>query len=124
HPTNAFVASFVGVSNILQCVVERRDNSTLTVTGPSSTRLRVPAQGDIAPGQTVLVTVRPEKIRLLRAEIDSVSQSNVVPGTISDVSYAGALTRYTVRARELEMAVVAQNEGAGPSAHVGEEVWL
>jgi spermidine/putrescine transport system ATP-binding protein len=124
HPTNAFVAGFVGVSNILECVVERRDDSTLTVTGPSSTRLRVPAHGDVAPGQTVLVTIRPEKIRLLRTEIDGVSQSNVVPGTITDVSYAGALTRYTVRARELEMAVVAQNEGAGPSAHVGEEVWL
>lgn len=41
-----------------------------------------------------------------------------------DVSYGGAFTRYTVKVGGTELAVLEQNEGAGPSAAMGEEVWI
>jgi putative spermidine/putrescine transport system ATP-binding protein len=65
RPRTAFVADFIGVSNLIQ-----RDGRQLTV--------------------------RPEKILLLADGDREPAGMHVEPGTISDVIYAGVLTRYVV----------------------------
>jgi putative spermidine/putrescine transport system ATP-binding protein len=78
HPDTAFVAGFVGTSNIL----ERGSHS---------------------------FTIRPEKIRLLQ---DDEAADGLVtePGTITDVSYVGMVTKYRVALHAGgELQVVRQN---------------
>ena len=120
RPLNAFVAGFVGISNMLEGIV--------TAVGETS-RVEIPGLGIIsaaspprvALGESVLIAVRPEKIKMLQAENVA---ANSIRGRVSDVSYLGAFTRYGVDAGDGTLAVVEQNEGMGPGAQVGEEVWL
>jgi ABC-type Fe3+/spermidine/putrescine transport system ATPase subunit len=56
--------------------------------------------------------------------VDIASGANMVHGRIVDVSYGGAFTRYAVRNDDLEVVVMEQNQGAGPRARTGDEVWL
>jgi putative spermidine/putrescine transport system ATP-binding protein len=74
HPKTAFVADFVGTSNLLT------GDAAATVLGSPAT-----------------VTIRPEKIRI--DDIDgAVGDGEIAaPGTISDVLYLGSDTRYRVR---------------------------
>ena len=65
QPKTAFVADFIGVSNVIE-----RDGRQLTV--------------------------RPEKITILPDGAGEPAGAHVEPGTVRDVIYAGALTRYVV----------------------------
>ena len=87
HPSTPFVAGFVGTSNLVAGEVAQR------ITG--------------SPRQ---FSVRPEKIRLAKADDKIEKDMFVVDGTVRDVIYLGLHTRYLV---ELEgggdLVVVEQN---------------
>ena len=73
HPATEFVAGFVGTSNLLQ--------------------------GDAAAqvfGEPGLYSVRPEKIRITHPDDPAGPDECSAPGTIVEVVYAGALTRFVV----------------------------
>jgi putative spermidine/putrescine transport system ATP-binding protein len=90
HPASEFIAGFVGVSNVL----ERPDEK----------------------GSVRRFTVRPEKIRMLGESEEPEGGFSLEDGTIRDVIYVGAVTRYHV---ELdaggELTVVSQNLESGSS---------
>ncbi|WP_305785597.1 ABC transporter ATP-binding protein [Symbioplanes lichenis] len=89
HPATAFVAGFVGSSNV--------------VTGPAARALF---------GRSGAFSVRPEKLILKEAG---------APGTVAEVIYAGATTRYVVDLDAGARVVVArQNSGGGDAVHKGE----
>jgi putative spermidine/putrescine transport system ATP-binding protein len=69
RPESEFVAGFVGVSNVLDRVLD---------------------------GQPSRVTVRPEKIRLLDESAEPAGGAHVEDGRIRDVVYVGMVTRYVV----------------------------
>jgi spermidine/putrescine transport system ATP-binding protein len=123
RPNDAFVAGFVGVSNVLTGTVSRIDGGTATLEVPAIERVVIPAR-ELSTGQRVTVTVRPEKIRLSGAEAPVLPDLSVARGRVSDVSYGGAFTRYSVRAGDAELVVLEQNEGEGPRVRLGEEVSL
>lgn len=87
-PSSAFVASFLGVSNL--------------ISGPSAKELF---------GSEQLVNVRPERIRLLR-ENAKVSEGEIgVKATITDVAYTGANTIYVLEsATGLRLVATRLNE--------------
>jgi spermidine/putrescine transport system ATP-binding protein len=120
RPINAFVAGFVGISNMLEGIV-KETGETCRVEIPGLGLISASSPQGVGPGESVLVAVRPEKIRMLRSEGTGV---NSIRGRVADVSYLGAFTRYGVEAGEGTLAVVEQNEGMGPATRTGEEVWL
>jgi spermidine/putrescine transport system ATP-binding protein len=124
RPGNAFVAGFVGVSNLWPGTVERREGATYRVLVPGCGSLLASTVEPRVPGETVTLTVRPEKIRLSLTEHDRPPATNSLYGRIGDVSYGGAFSRYGVQVGDREIAVLEQNEGTGPRARLGEEVWL
>src|SRR5699024_391587 len=75
---------------------------------------------------TVTVGVRPEKLRLHTERPEPHSGVNVLgPARITDVSFIGVSTQYTVEAEEFgELQVFAQNVEAGPAATLGQEVYV
>jgi putative spermidine/putrescine transport system ATP-binding protein len=89
QPKTAFVADFIGVSNLIE-----RDGRQLTV--------------------------RPEKITILADGAAAPAGAHVEPGTVSDVIYAGVLTRYVV---ELdaggELTVTRLNTDSSPGGLAG-----
>ena len=122
HPSNRFVAGFVGRTNFLsgQLVepgVFRSDGGlTLCYDGPSA-----PAGGSAAAarssGARRALALRPERLNL-GASADP-ARSNRVAGTVEFVSYLGAIIEYYVRLSSGEiLRVHAPNTGAA-----GDRAW-
>ena len=110
RPRTAFVAGFLGVSNLLEGEVAGRDGSLVTVRLPDGTLLRAPADG-VASSGGVRIGVRPEKLRVdPRAEGGATDGLNALSGTVLDASYIGVSTQYVVQTAEgHRLTVYAQN---------------
>ena len=124
-PRTAFVANFLGQSNLLPGTVrEVRDGWVGVDVG--GTRLVVPQARAVSTEGNVLVGVRPEKVLLLDADEELPDDANVVgPGVVSDVSFTGVSTQYQVDVPGLgTFGVFAQNLAGGASAAVGDRVRL
>jgi spermidine/putrescine transport system ATP-binding protein len=105
-PATAFVASFVGVSNLLLA----------TVSGPGQVRLSegtevsVPAATLAGRTGEVAIGIRPEKIRLGAGEL------NVLAGTVAESAYIGVSTQYIVDTPAGSVSVCVQNDRPGATA--------
>ena len=81
--------------------------------------------GDVTVGETVAVSVRPEKIRMAEK---AVLNQNCFEGTIDLVTYIGSDTHLHVNANGLKLKVWEQNKisSLDPKAYyaVGQNVWL
>jgi spermidine/putrescine transport system ATP-binding protein len=114
-PRTAFVAGFLGISNLLPG----------TVTGPSAVRLddgtdvRVPAEAIAGRTGRVAVGVRPEKIRL------GAGEPNAIEGRIAETAYIGVATQYVVETAHGSVQVYVQNtESRSSHSANGENVTL
>jgi spermidine/putrescine transport system ATP-binding protein len=100
RPTTAFVAGFLGVSNLLEGEISSQDDAFSSVRTGDGTTLRAPADG-MTVGARVRVGVRPEKLRVTPLTADVATSAdpelNALDGTILDASYIGVSTQYLVR---------------------------
>jgi spermidine/putrescine transport system ATP-binding protein len=103
RPATAFVAGFLGVSNLLQGSVAGEDAVRLDAGG----ELRVPREALRGRTGSVAVGVRPEKIRL------SADGVNRLDGRIVERAYVGVATQYVVETRHGRMQVYVQNAEPG-----------
>ncbi|WP_027345541.1 ABC transporter ATP-binding protein [Hamadaea tsunoensis] len=121
-PTTAFVANFLGQSNLLTASVTGANGGDVLVEAYGK-RFAVPAGRCRVSDGSAYLGVRPEK---LHVAVDSatVPGSHIhVPGEITDSSYVGVSTQYLVRAPwGEELSVFAPNSGTEgplqPGAHV------
>jgi spermidine/putrescine transport system ATP-binding protein len=128
RPQTAFVAGFLGVSNLLEGEVEGQDGALMTVRLRDGTLLRAPS-GEGATSSAVRVGVRPEKLRVdASADGGATDGLNVLAGTVLDASYMGVSTQYLVQTEEgHRLTVYAQNldtAGAGELLADGQRVRL
>ena len=128
RPRTAFVAGFLGVSNLLDGDVAGSDGSLVTVRLRDGTLLRAPAEG-VASDGPVRIGVRPEKLRVdARAEAGATDGLNALSGTVLDASYIGVSTQYLVQTADgHRLTVYAQNldtAGAGDLLADGQRVLL
>ena len=101
QPATAFVAGFLGASNLLAGTVEGADVIRLE----DGTVVRATVNGRSGP---VAAGVRPEKITL-----GAGGGANELPGTISETAYIGVATQVVVRTAVGIVHVFAQNLDAG-----------
>ena len=102
-PRTAFVASFLGVSNLIAGTVSGSDRVRLH-SGPE-----VRVRPDALAGRTgeVAVGIRPEKIELGQG------QPNTLDGTVVEQAYVGVSTQYIVETACGRLTVYRQNASAG-----------
>jgi len=98
RPTTRFVASFLGISNLLPGAVEGDDGSYAAVRLADDTRVRAP-RTLVAGHATVSVGVRPEKIRLHEEGHEPPGGHNHMTGIVRDASYLGVSTQYQIESR-------------------------
>jgi spermidine/putrescine transport system ATP-binding protein len=113
RPATAFVAGFLGVSNLLLG----------TVTAPNRVRLDTGDELAADPGDRtgrVAVGIRPEKLRLGPAS----NGDNSLSGTVKETAYVGVATQYLVETGAGTLTVYVQNDGAAPSLQPGGAVTL
>lgn len=129
-PRTAFVANFLGQSNLLRgTVVEGPSSgpgSVLGVDVGTGRRVLVPTERAVRTEGEVLVGVRPEKLHLVTRDEDVPWDVNVVgPGRVTDVSFSGVSTQYHVEVPGLgTLGVFVQNISGGADVRLGDEVHL
>ncbi len=125
-PRTAFVATFLGQSNLFPGAVTSSSERSLIVTVDGGTRVEVPRARAHKLTGDVLVGVRPEKVQLHTEEPAAAPGRNVLgPGRITDVSFSGVSTSYQVALPGLGQVVVfAQNTRSGPVADLGSQAWV
>jgi spermidine/putrescine transport system ATP-binding protein len=115
RPRTAFVAGFLGVSNLLEASVVGADRVRLTDGSTVSVPERVLAgrTGELAIG------IRPEKIQV------GGDEANRITGTVAESAYIGVSTQYIVDTPAGSVTVYVQNARAGATAHgVGDALTL
>lgn len=126
-PRTAFVANFLGQSNLVAgTVTERLTKRGLLGVDVGGTRILVPESRAVSTEGAVLVGARPEKMRLLVDDQDPGSEENVLgPGIVTDVSFMGVSTQYQVEVPGMgTFGVFAQNLLGGATVTVGSSVRL
>ncbi len=95
-PETRFVADFVGLSNFIEGRIVGRDGSHVLVDTPLG-RIRSRGLPDAAAGGAAEILVRPESITIAPAGSHTATAGeNVLPGTIREVLFNGAIVDYLV----------------------------
>ena len=89
RPTTRFVADFIGRSNFLEATVASENELVLS----NGDRLQL--QSDYETGESVAVTVRPERLTIEKKGQDSTNQHQL-DGVVDSVVYLGNAIVYTV----------------------------
>ncbi len=99
HPTNRFVADFIGETSFLAGVVVDQQGSEVQVQMNGGGVIRAISEARLSGGQTVTVAIRPEKMHLhgLQAHVRLPESYVQLAGRVEDVVYIGTDTHYAVR---------------------------
>jgi spermidine/putrescine transport system ATP-binding protein len=107
RPQTAFVAGFLGISNLLRGSVFAFDAVRLE----DGTTVRVPAETLRGRSGDVAVGIRPEKIR------PDGSDANQIVGVVKEQAYIGVSTQYVVETRNGDVTVVVLNDRPATVPH-------
>jgi spermidine/putrescine transport system ATP-binding protein len=115
EPANAYVADFLGVANLLECVCDGDGAG-----GTRRVRLGdlelLAAAGDLRATGTVKLVIRPERISVSgyadAGSADAGDGANCFPGLVDRLVYLGATTQVVVRlAQGATLQALVTNEG-------------
>jgi putative spermidine/putrescine transport system ATP-binding protein len=113
NPRTRFVAGFVGTLNTFSATVDDPESCALTLAGQSLTLSNTAIAA--RKGDTVTLALRPEAIRLGRAE----GRGFVLPATIEEVHFLGSVIRVKARVAGTMVALDTFNRPDQPPPPVG-----
>lgn len=120
RPATLFVSQFVGTTNLLPGKVAAAGDATATVTLADGTRVACDPGGAPTAGTEVLVSVRPERLRVRTAPVDG-----AIPATVKLVLPLGPVVFYEAETRAGEpVKISAPREGAAPLLEPGAAIHL
>jgi spermidine/putrescine transport system ATP-binding protein len=124
RPASAFVAGFIGTSNLVTMRVDRREDGLRVMDLGEGERILAVDPGGSAAECTI--TVRPEWIKLEAADAGPRDRSSHVAGTVVDVVYLGSVTQLIVILRTGERLTVHRlnDEDGTVEPNPGERVFL
>ena len=117
RPDTTFVASFLGISNLLMGTARRRNGETCTV---AVGEFELVAEGVPGPGQAQVV-IRPERVRL---EPHDASGENRIPALVERVVYRGSADQVFTRLPGGEQVQALVQNAGGAAYEPGDAVRL
>ncbi|NKX55201.1 ABC transporter ATP-binding protein [Arthrobacter mobilis] len=122
-PRTAFVANFLGKSNLIAGTVAE-DRGDAVVVDAGGHRLAVRKDRAAVHQGPVLVGIRPEKLTMLWPADAPAPEANLLHGRVLDTSFTGVSTEYLVQVPGVgTLGVFCQNHGQQP-ARPGDDVVL
>jgi iron(III) transport system ATP-binding protein len=97
YPVNTFVAGFVGTMNLLPGRVRARSGQTLTLDVDGIGELQFPVSADARAGDDLMLSFRPNSLRVDATDAPRDARCVWMPGTIEAGEFMGESTRYRVR---------------------------
>jgi len=124
-PRTAFVANFLGQSNLFTGDVTSSTGTSIVVV-VAGIKLEVPKERAQRHTGQVTIGVRPEKLILHTSAPTVTPGTNTLgPGRVTDVSFSGVSTQYQIAIPGIGLITVfAQNMVFGPVVNVGAEAWV
>ena len=124
RPASAFVAGFIGTSNLIELRIDRRDDVVLAMDLGNQQRILAVDPRDGQHRDRATITVRPEWIKLANGTADD--RASYVGGTVVDVVYLGSITQLIVLLQTGERLTVHQlnDEVGATDPRPGEQVML
>ena len=124
-PKTAFVANFLGQSNLFTGSVTASKGDSIVV-DIAGVKIEVPKERAQRHTREVTIGVRPEKLILHTSAPEAAPGTNVLgPGRVTDVSFSGVSTQYQIAVPGLGLITVfAQNMVFGPVVNLGAEAWV
>ncbi len=120
-PNSMQVAHFVGVENVLEGVIESKDQGLVNVSFGSH---HVEGLSQLEPGVVVSACIRPEEVTLaLTITQTSTSARNTFYGTISNITSTGPLVRVVVDCGFQLVALITTRSAQELELQKGTEVW-
>jgi spermidine/putrescine transport system ATP-binding protein len=124
RPASAFVAGFIGTSNLIELRIDRRDDVVLAMDLGNEQRILAVDPRDGQHRDRATITVRPEWIKLANGAAND--RASYVGGTVVDVVYLGSITQLIVLLQTGERLTVHQlnDEVGATDPRPGEQVML
>lgn len=122
HPATPFVASFLGETNLVPGTYRGTDDGNAVVEFKDAVygRARLPSDGrNLTAGEAVVVSVRPERVRLLTGLAEP-----KFAGVVSDCTFMGRHTRYRVRALDQAFTISVTDWSPASALCAGTPVWV
>ena len=95
-PVSAFVANFIGLSNLVEGRIASMTDARCTVSVPDLPTILVRRPGGVVEGSQVTVVLRPERLSLSR-DVHRNGFDNTVPARIDKTIYNGSEMHYLLR---------------------------
>jgi spermidine/putrescine transport system ATP-binding protein len=108
RPTSYFVADFIGESNFLEGKVRTisRKETAVFIPELNTEVTGLPVVDGIVKGEEVIVSIRPEKIRIVEKQVGAV---NSLRGKVKNTIYIGSDTHVVVDVKGVNLKVWEQN---------------
>ena len=125
RPKTAFVAKFLGQSNLFVGDVASADDTKVSISFRGH-KLTAPADRVEKRSGKIALGVRPEKTMFHEQKPAESPDHNLLgPGTITDIRFTGVSNQYQIEVPGIgEVTVFAQNVGKSPVVELGAEVWV
>jgi spermidine/putrescine transport system ATP-binding protein len=121
HPRTAFVANFLGQSNMVQGSVTGRSGDDLVVNAYGAS-FTLPSHRSTRQEGSILVGVRPEKLSIAEAGGAVPDRHNRITGKVTDASFAGVSTQYLVMTSWGDEWIVFEQNRSADLMRPGDEV--
>ena len=119
-PATAFVADFLGQANLLDAKVDGIKGTEVDLHCSGELRLTIPA-GEVETS-SVMVSIRPEKIRISRTPLPG---PNVFPATVRESIFRGATDQVSLQtAGGLELSATLGNQSGAVAFKPGDQVFF
>ncbi|NQV54539.1 MAG: ABC transporter ATP-binding protein [Rhodospirillales bacterium] len=121
HPTDEFVASFLGTANFIKGMVSKRtdDGQGIIQFNEGKGNLMIPLPNGLVEGAPLEVVVRPEDIHA--SETPPEEMHNVLEGTIDLLNFQGSYSECFVHSGNLRLRC---NVHQSLKAKRGDKIWL
>ena len=117
-PDSTFVATFLGETSSFHGSVDSVEGDLAHVAMDDGFRTAIRHKGDVAVGDGLMVSIRPERVRLARDR--PAADENVFAGTVDFVSYLGAYVVYMIRLDDGDALIQASEPIPGGRASYAE----
>ncbi|MBQ2632492.1 MAG: ABC transporter ATP-binding protein, partial [Kiritimatiellae bacterium] len=107
-PASRFVASFIGDTNFFSGTIESVDGDYCTIQCEGFPAIKAYNDKNLAVGQKVDLSVRPEKIRVTLSPPppEKGADINVFQSTVQDIVYQGVYTKYWIKAGSMRVSAI------------------
>ncbi len=109
NPASAFVANFIGTTNLISATVKAVDHKTIHLMTPDGSILAAKEELDVTKGKEYLISLRPESVRL-SAEIDK-NLENSFLGEVGFKRHVGELIEYYVNTQSGQEIIASYQTG-------------